>query len=227
MQDLLAPQDDIQGDISIGAAETTAVTTVISAVKTMQKTNPRTRFHFFSGNALEITKKLEEDSLDFGVVFEPTVTQQYHFLKLNHRDTWGVLMLKTSPLAAKEAISPQDLWKLPLIVSIQTVEQQDLASWMYRDFSELNIVATYNLLYNASLMVREGLGYALCLYNLFDFSDNSPLCFRPLSPAVPISLQIIWKKHRPLSNAAQYFLEVLTRQVAQMPETLSRSTDGV
>lgn len=43
MQNLLAPQDDIQGDISIGAAETTAVTTVISAVKIMQKNNPFSR----------------------------------------------------------------------------------------------------------------------------------------------------------------------------------------
>jgi len=43
-----------------------------------------------------------------------------------------------------------------------------------------NIVATYNLLYNASLMVREGIGYALCLDKLVNTDCMSELCFRPL-----------------------------------------------
>lgn len=35
-----------------------------------------------------------------------------------------------------------------------------------KELSELEIVATYNLLFNASLMVEEGLGYAIGLHKI-------------------------------------------------------------
>jgi hypothetical protein len=43
------------------------------------------------------------------------------------------------------------------------------------DFERLNIVATYNILYNASLMVKEGVGYALCLNKIINTTGNSNL----------------------------------------------------
>lgn len=74
---------------------------------------------------------------------------------------------------------------------------------------ELNIIGTYNLLYNASLMVKENLGYAMCIDNLMDTSEDSALCFRPLFPKLEAGLNIIWKKHQPFSRAANKFLEQL------------------
>ncbi|MDU6363026.1 MAG: hypothetical protein E6582_05775 [Clostridium sp.] len=43
------------------------------------------------------------------------------------------------------------------------------------DFERLNIVVTYNILYNASLMVKEGVGYALCLDKIINTTGNSNL----------------------------------------------------
>ena len=51
-----------------------------------------------------------------------------------------------------------------------------------KELSELEIVATYNLLFNASLMVEEGLGYAIGLDKIINTTGNNTLCFRPLSP---------------------------------------------
>lgn len=70
-------------------------------------------------------------------------------------------MWKDSPLAAKETISPEDLSDKPLIVSREDDNNGALTSWIKREFSEIEIVATYNLLFNVSLMVEEGLGYAI------------------------------------------------------------------
>jgi DNA-binding transcriptional LysR family regulator len=75
------------------------------------------------------------------------------------------------------------------------------------DAEKLNIVATFNLLYNASLMVESGLGYAVCINNLANTSAESPLCFRPLYPEIRSRLVLVWKKYQLLSKAEQLFLE--------------------
>ena len=98
------------------------------------------------------------------------------------KDTWGVLMRKDSPLAAKAAVSPEDLWDRSLIVSQQGVNHGALTDWMQKEMSELEIIATYNLLFNASLMVEEGLGYAIVFDKIINTSGSSSLCFRPLTP---------------------------------------------
>ena len=94
------------------------------------------------------------------------------------KDTWGVLMRKDSPLAEKETICPEDLWDKPLIVSQQKGDDVYLHRWLQREKSELHIVATYNLIFNASLLVDEGLGYTLCYDKLVN-TQGSNLCFRP------------------------------------------------
>lgn len=90
-------------------------------------------------------------------------------------------MRRDSPLAEKEAICPEDLWDKPLIVSHQKGDNIYLGRWIKREESELHIVATYNLIFNASLLVDEGLGYALCYDKLIN-TQGSNLCFRPFSP---------------------------------------------
>lgn len=65
--------------------------------------------------------------------------------------------------AAKETIQPEDLWDKPLIISNQDDSKGTLTAWINKELSELEIVATYNPVFNASLMVEEGLRYAHCL----------------------------------------------------------------
>ena len=111
------------------------------------------------------------------------------------------------PLLALIA-APADLWDQPLIISHQRGSDQYLARWLRRDISHLHIVATYNLVFNASLLADEGLGYAFCLDKLIN-TRGSNLCFRPLSPRLEASACIIWKKYQVFSKAAGVFLEYL------------------
>ena len=73
--------------------------------------------------------------------------------------------------------------------------------------SKLNIVATYNLLFNASLLVDEGLGYAIGLDKIINTTGDSRLCFRPLTPNIEIEMSIVWKKYQMFSKAAEKFIE--------------------
>ena len=171
-------------------------------------------YHISSGNAQFVIEQLDKGLIDFGIIFGPIDQTKYNFIEMPFKDTWGVLMLQDSPLAAKAAISPEDLWNKPLIISQQANAQGGLAAWMKKELSELEIVATYNLLFNASLMVEEGLGYAIGLDKIIHTSGNSNLCLRPLTPKKEAGMSIIWKKYQVFSKASEKFMQ----KMKEMPE---------
>ena len=80
---------------------------------------------------------------------------------------------------------------------------------MKRSLSELDIIMTYNLLLNASLLVEEGLGYAICFDRIINTSGDSRLCFSPLTPTIEIEMYMIWKKYQVFSKAAEKFLMMM------------------
>lgn len=199
----------IVGDVYIGAGETDAVRFIAKAAKELYKTYPGIHYHITSGNAVFIMEQLDRGLIDFGIVFGTVDHTKYNSMELPFKDTWGVLMRSDSPLASKETISPEDLWDKPLILSRQDDNYGTLLAWLKKDISELTIIATYNLLFNASLMVEEGLGYALGFDKIINTSGNSNLCFRPLSPKREEGMRIIWKKYQVFSRASQKFAEKL------------------
>lgn len=204
----------IVGDVYIGTGETDAVRIIAKAAQELYKTYPGIHYHISSGNAQFVIEQLDKGLIDFGIIFGPIDQTKYNFIEMPFKDTWGVLMLQDSPLAAKAAISPEDLWNKPLIISQQANAQGGLAAWMKKELSELEIVATYNLLFNASLMVEEGLGYAIGLDKIIHTSGNSNLCFRPLTPKREAGMSIIWKKYQVFSKASEKFMQ----KMKEMPE---------
>ncbi|PGS99171.1 LysR family transcriptional regulator [Bacillus anthracis] len=199
----------ISGEIHIGAGETEAMQFIAQTIKKVVAHHPNIKFHLYSGNADDITTKLDSGLLDFGIVIEPANKQKYDYLKLPATDVWGVLMRKDSPLAEKAYIHPTDLLNKPLIISRQTAVSNELSGWLGKEIENLNVISTYNLLYNASLLVKENIGYALCIDKLINTSEESTLCFRPLSPKLEAGLNILWKKHQTFSSATKIFLTYL------------------
>lgn len=199
----------VMGDVYIGAGETDAVRLIARTARKLYRTYPGIHYHIASGNAAFVMEQLEKGLIDFGLVFGDVDQTKYNSMKLPLTEVWGVLMRKDSPLAGKAAISPEDLWDKPLILSRQENSSDGLASWIGREISELEIVATYNLLFNASLMVEEGLGYAVGFDKIIHTSGSSKLCFRPLSPRREAGMSIIWKKYQVFSKASDKFMEQL------------------
>lgn len=110
-----------------------------------------------------VSEKLDKGLIDFGIFIEPFDLSKYDYLRLPLYDTWGVLMRKDDPLAHKDFITPEDLWDKPIIRSQQSLGKSLITDWFRKKSEELNIVATYNLLYNASILVEQGLGMAVGL----------------------------------------------------------------
>lgn len=206
--------DDITvGDIYIGAGETDAIRLIAKTAKKLQQSYPGIHYHISSGNSEFVTERLENGLIDFGLVFTNIDLTRFDALKMPDRDVWGVLMRKDSALAQKESITPKDLWDKPLIFSQQEDKGGSVTQWIKRKASDLNIVATYNLIFNASLMVDEGLGYAITFDRIINTTGDSNLCFRPLNPQLENEMSIIWKKYQVLPKPAEKFIEALQEQL--------------
>ena len=201
----------VAGDVYIGAGESDMIRIFARAAQQLQQRYPDIHYHILSGNAAFVQEYLERGLIDIGVVYGPVDTAVYNAVPAPVRDTWGVLMRWDSPLAQKEYIQPQDLWDKPLILSAQKNDDLSMVHWMQRDISKLQVVATYNLVFNASLLVEEGLGYALCFDKLINVTGDSRLCFRPLFPKMEAEASIIWKRYQVFPKAAQKFIETLQK----------------
>lgn len=203
--------EDITGDIYIGGGETDAMRLIAQVVRDMQKNHPGICCHLYSGNAEDVTERLDRGLLDFGILIEPADIKKYDYLRLPATDTWGLLMPKDCDLAKQPSIRPEHLRGLRLICSRQSLAGNVMSGWFGESFEKQHIVATYNLIYNAALMVEEGVGYALCLDKLVDTQAETSLCFRPLEPPITAHLDIVWKKYQAFTKAAQCFLDGLQK----------------
>lgn len=208
-----AMENTISGDIYIGGGETKAISQIAEIIKDLHRSYPDIHYHLYSGNAQDVTERLDKGLLDFGLLIQPADISKYDYLNLPAKDTWGVLMRKDSPLAQKTFIEKSDLLNVPLICSRQAILPQqtgnEFADWFGDDFEKLNIITTFNLVYNAAIMVEAGIGYAVTIDKLANTTEDSSLRFRPLSPKLESSLNIIWKKYQVFSPAAELFLQRL------------------
>ena len=199
-------EEVITGNVFIGTGETEIVRMFARVAQELQKTYPDIRYHITSGNAEHVLEYLDKGLIDFGLIYTAADPKKYETLPVPLWDTWGVLMREDSPLAEKTAIAPEDLWDKPLIVSHQRGDDVPLHRWLGKKEEELHIAATYNLVYNASLLVEEGLGYALCFDKLVNTNGRN-LCFRPFATPLKARCQIVWKRYQVFSKAASLFLQ--------------------
>ncbi len=194
--------DTMGGEIFIGCPESDSLKYFARALKRVQELHPGIRCNITSGNSEDITEKLDKGILDFALVMEYVNPLKYNHLEIPAEDTWGVFMRKDSPLAKKNALRLADLYDLPLICSRQNMDR-------------LNIVATYNLFFNASIFVKEGLGYAIAYDKLVHTGKGSDMTFVPLTD-VPVSeMKIIWKKYQVFSPVASLLLAELQKEYGE------------
>ena len=206
--DIISGKTSLDGDVYIGCGETEGMTYIAKAIRKVQDIHTDIKFHLHSGNAEDIAERLDKGLIDFGVFIRIHDLSKYNYIKFPVKDISGILMRKDSPLAKKDIITAKDLIGLPLIVSAQELDKQQIPEYLIKD-EHYRIVATYNLIYNASLMVREGVGYALGLDKLINTDCASDLCFKPIEPKTEAEIIFVWKKYQHFSKSSQYFLNVI------------------
>lgn len=207
-EDEIAFSDDIsEGDIYIGAGETNAIHHLARCAHQLQLNYPGIRYHIASGDTRDVLEELDKGLIDFGLLFGTVDKSKYEFLDIPFEDVYGILMRKDCELAKKDAIRPEDIWDKPIICNRNAWDNSnEIFTWLKKDRSEVNIIATYNLLYNASILVEEKIGYAIGLDKIIDVSHESALCFKPFDPPLYAHMSLIWKKYQVFSKAAEKYL---------------------
>lgn len=210
-------QNNVTGEVYIGGGETQGMRLIAGVIKELRKKYPEIRYHFYSGNAENISERLDKGLLDFGIFIQPSDLSKYDSVTLPVKDTWGVIMPENCELAQKQFVTRQDLIGKPLICSQQAIRKMmpdnQFRDWFGDDFDKMNIIATYNLVFNAALLAEQGIGYVVTLDKLVDTMKND-VCFRPLSPILQSGLNIVWKKNQVFSPAAKTFLDALQERFA-------------
>lgn len=196
------------GDVYIGCAESYLIKYLAAAVRRVYRRYPRIRYRIVSGDTEVVVDRMNRGLSDMAFIIEPPDSSKYNFIEFSENETWGVIMRKDCPLAGKESICVEDLLPYPLFCSEQAT-RFDLPRWFGENFERLNIMATFNLINNAAVFVRSGLGISFSLEHLVEFGEGSDLCFRPLSPALHSKMYLIWRKRQTFSQAAQLLLDEL------------------
>ena len=210
--ELLSSNEDISGDIRIGAGESVHFGLIMEAARQLQKQHPRIRFHIVTGDGRTTMTRLYRGLIDFAFVYGRLDPAKYQELPLPVRDQWVLFLRKDDELAKQDTIKASDLWHRPLLFSRQALSLSthgdELLNWLQKPLEELHIAGSYTLLYNATLMVKEGMGYAISFDQLINTTGTS-LCTRPLEPAIFTEPSIVWKKNQVFSKASQAFLAAL------------------
>ena len=81
-----------------------------------------------------------------------------------------------------------------------------LAGWFGCPFGKLDVVANYNLIYNAAVFVEAGLGAAVCIDGMIPQEFAERVVFRPFAPTLVSDVYLAWRKNAALSPAAAAFV---------------------
>ncbi|MBG9367637.1 LysR family transcriptional regulator [Streptococcus sp. NLN64] len=204
----LGKQGDITGEIYIGAAESSSLQLIARASESMTTLYPQVRLHFRSGNADDVYEGLNQGTLDFGIVFGTQIPQKHQHLELPRKDRWSIIVPKNHKLAKRKQVSLSDVLAYPLIISSQT----DSKHLIFQELDQARIAATYNLLYNAGLLVKAGVGIALAFDGILHDPD---LVTIPIENLEVSKLFLIWKKNRKQSPIERAFIEEVQVQLEE------------
>lgn len=195
--------DLLTGEIAIGCGETRSMHILANMMFSFRKENPMVQFDIYSATADDIKDRIGKGILDMGLLTEPVELGKYEFIRMPVKEQWGVLVRKDSPLSEKETVTSEDLEKLPLLMAKRELVKNEVGNWFGDAYEKVEVVAYYNLLANAAVMVENNIGAALC-FNLGNMYDN--LHFIPLSPRLETGSVLAWKKHQEYSLATQQFI---------------------
>lgn len=203
----------ISGDVYIGGGETLAMKILAEVMTDMSEEYPDVRFHLYSGSADNVMDRIDKGLLEFGVVIEPADIRKYEAMRLPYTDHYGLIMKKDDPLASMDTIPISMLKDIPILVAKRIIDNNYFSEIFGISPEQLDIRATFNLIYNAALLVEHGMGYALTIDKLINVTGDNNLCFVPLEPETTLNLSIIWKRYQMFSGASKEFLDRLKERL--------------
>ena len=202
------------GVISIGSGEAETMRFLAGAMESFSRQYPEVKFDLYSNNADFIKERLDRGLLDIGVLLEPGDLSKYEYIRLKDRERWGALVPRKCPLAEKDSVRAEDLIGHRVFMP-KRAQAQGVVAWFGDLYEKLDVFVSYNLLYNAAMLVDCGIGAALTIEGAAALYKNPNTVFRLFSPQLSVSSVLVWKKYQPMTPAAAAFIEDLKKTAAQ------------
>ena len=199
----------IAGNIRIGAGETQAMRYVLDTFAALHRDYPAVTIELYTGNADAAEERLERGLL------EPVNLDKYEWIRMPQVDRVGVAVVSDGPWGSFDVLTPADLAVMPLLLSSRTSNKAiDLVGWSdgTLDPEALNVVGHFDLIGNASHLIRSGTACAMGIDHLLQVDASSQMRFVPLDPPIEIASYLVWKKYRLRSRACEEFLNRLKRK---------------
>lgn len=209
LEDFKSKEEIIEGTVTIGCGEFTAVETLAEICKSFKEKYPKVMISIHTATADVVHELIEKGLVDIGLFLEPTSTEGLDYIRLDNTDYWVVGMRPDDPLADREYITRDDLIDKPLIIPERRGVQSELMNWFGSDYKKLNIAYTSNLGTNAGILASNGLGYNLSIQGACKYWDDDLLVQRKLYPEIRTGTVIAWRRNIPYSAAAQKMIEEL------------------
>ena len=179
-EEITAKNDEISGTISIAMGESPVLNFLAKNLTEFKQKYSKVKFNIVSCNDDTMRYLLKTENCDFGVAISASEIglNEYSYLTLPLKNSWGVLTRPESPLYDKEYITPSDLKGIPLLFSTQSLKNEEFRSWLNAPTSKLNIVCTYNLPQNAYMLAEANLADMVCLKDCMNLKQNSQMNHR-------------------------------------------------
>lgn len=205
-QEVRNSSDHVSGKIYIGAGETYAIKLIADTARKLQEDHPGIDYSIYSADGTDVLERLDKGLLDFGLIFQHPDAAKYESIEIPLKDTWGVLVRKDHELAGASSLKLEELKDYPLIIPRQPNHNTMISDLVMKHAPDAHIAAEYNLVYNASVLVDEGLGCAVTFDRLINTSGNSRVCFIPFEPKIEAACSFVWKRYSIFTKPAEVFL---------------------
>ncbi len=214
LDDFRNSKSEISGKIFVGAGETKTFEIIANAFKKIKIVHPKIELNVFSGDANIISERLDRGLCDFGVFIGFKNPEKYNHILLPRKDTWGLITRRDNPLAKYKTLRREKLLEHfePLMISAQALSKKELLDWFGGSMEKFNVIGSYNLIYNATVLIHSGVCSTISFDKLADTSENSDLCFVPLEPKVESEAILAWRKGFKLSKQAQILLDEIENE---------------
>lgn len=209
VDDFKSSDEIIEGSITIGCGEFTAIETLAEVCRTYKEKYPKVMISIHTATADVIHEMMDTGLVDIALYLEPTSTEGLDYIRLENTDKWVVGMRPDDPLAEKEFITKDDLIDKPIIVPERSSIKSEIINWFGKDYNKLNISYTSNLGTNAGVFASYGLAYPVSIEGACKYWKDEILVQKRLYPEIRTATVIAWRRNIPYSQAVRKMIDEL------------------
>lgn len=220
MGEVAGVRGQVAGTIRLGCAETRAMDVLASVMCAFRRDYPHVRFRVTSKIAEDVAERVNRGLLDFGLTLRVRDHWGLESLRLATGERAEVVMRADCPLAVNETVTLDDLAAFPVLVPESWRESGLLGGERPReDGGRLDVVAEFDLAYNASRMVLAGMGCAVMLAGLLRGREGAGLVTRPLDVCLDMPSYLVWKPTQLRTCACTTFLQRASEALGSHDDT--------